>query len=126
PIGLPSGRVITGTGTDPNGQKSEFSAIDSAGAAGSVQFTVSSIAVIEDIGALTVTVLRTGGSTGNLTVDYATTDGSAKAGEDYTATSGTLNFTGGEISKTFQIPISDDATTETDEFFTVALRNPST
>jgi hypothetical protein len=124
--GLPSGRVITSTATDPNGNTSEFSAIDSAGAAGSVQFTVSSIAVIEDVGALTVTVLRSGGSTGNLTVEYATTDGTAKAGEDYTSTSGTLNFTGGETSKTFQIPITDDSTTETDEFFTVALRNPST
>jgi hypothetical protein len=126
PAGLPSGRVITSTATDPNGNTSEFSAIDSAGAAGSLQFTVSSIAVIEDIGALTVTVVRTGGSTGNLTVEYATADGSAKAGEDYTATSGTLNFAGGETSKTFQIPISDDSTTETDELFTVALRNPST
>ena len=126
PVGLPSGRVITSTATDPNGNTSEFSAIDSAGAAGSVQFSVSSIAVIEDIGALTVTVLRTGGSTGNLTVEYATSDGSAKAGEDYTATSGSLNFAAGETSKTFQIPIIDDSPTEADEFFNVTLRNPST
>jgi hypothetical protein len=126
PAGLPSGRVITSTATDPNGNTSEFSAVDSASAGGSVQFTVSSIQVIEDVGALTVTVLRTGGASGNLSVDYATADGTAIAGQDYTATSGTLNFAGGETSKTFQIPITDDATTEQDETFRVELRNAST
>jgi len=124
--GLPSGRVITSTATDPNGNTSEFSAVDSATAAGSVQFTVSSIQVIEDVGALTVTVLRTGGASGNLSVDYATTNGTAIAGQDYTATSGTLNFASGETSKTFQIPITDDSTTEPDEIFRVELRNTST
>ncbi len=126
PAGLPSGRVITATATDPNGNTSEFSAADSTGASGSVQFNVSSIAVIEDIGSLTVTVVRSGGSTGSLTVDYATTDGTAIAGQDYTAASGTLTFNGGETSKTIQIPIADDSTTEPDETFTVTLRNPST
>ncbi len=38
-------------------------------------------------------------------------------------TSGTLTFSSGETSKTFQIPITDDATTEPDETFTVTLRN---
>lgn len=126
PVGLPSGRVITSTATDPNGNTSEFSAVDGATASGSVQFTVSSIQVIEDVGALTVTVLRTGGASGNLSVDYATVNGTAIAGQDYTATSGTLNFAGGETSKTFQIPITDDATTEPDETFRVELGNAST
>lgn len=125
PAGLPSGRVITATATDPNGNTSEFSAGDSTGAAGSVQFSVSSMAVIEDLGLMTVTVLRTGGTTGTVTVEYATTDITAIAGQDYTATSGTLTFNGGETMKTFQIPILDDATTEPDETFLVALRNAS-
>ena len=73
----------------------------------------------------TITVLRKGGTAGNLTVDYATIDGTATAGQDYTATSGTLTFSGGETSKSFQIPILDDAVTEPDETFTVALRNAS-
>ncbi|HET9713798.1 MAG TPA: Calx-beta domain-containing protein, partial [Pyrinomonadaceae bacterium] len=47
----------------------------------------------------------------------------AIAGQDYTATSGTLTFNGGETSKTFQIPITDDVPTEPDETFTVTLRN---
>ncbi len=126
PTGLPSGRVITSTATDPNGNTSEFSATGSAGATGSVQFTVSAIQAIEDVGALTITVLRTGGDSGALSVDYATVNETAIAGQDYTATSGTLNFAGGETSKTFQIPITDDSTTEPDETFRVELRNTST
>jgi hypothetical protein len=90
-----------------------------------VQFRASSIAVIEDIGVLTVNVLRTGGAAGSLSVDYATNDGTAIAGQDYTAASGTLIFNSGETLKTFQIPIADDGTTEPDETFTVTLRNAS-
>ena len=123
PVGLATGRVITATATDPNGNTSEFSAADPTTANGSVQFAVSSSVVIEDVGTLTLTVQRTGGTVGNLTVDYSTTDGTAIAGQDYTSASGTLNFTAGETSKTIQIPIIDDTTTETNESFTVALRN---
>ena len=125
PVALGAGRVVTATATDPNGNTSEFSAGDATGAKGNVQFSVSEVQVIEDIGLMTVTVVRTGGAAGALTVDYATTDGTAVAGQDYTATSGTLTFSGGETTKTFQIPITDDAPTETDETFTVTLRNTS-
>jgi hypothetical protein len=125
PVSLPSARVITATATDPSGNTSEFSAADPTGAAGSVQFSVSSLKVIEDLALLNVTVLRTGGNAGALTVDYATADGTAVAGQDYTTTSGTLSFGNGETSKSFTIPILDDATTEQDETFTVLLRNAS-
>ncbi len=121
PLALPVGRVITATATDPNGNTSEFSAADSAGAAGTVQFTASALQVIEDVGTLSVTVVRTGGTTGNLSVDYSTSNGTASAGQDYTSASGTLTFTGGETSKTIQIPIADDATTEIDETFSISL-----
>ena len=123
PIGLAAGRVITATATDPNGNTSEFSAADATGAVGSLQFSIGSIAAIEDVGMLPVTVLRTGGTAGSLTVDYATANGTAIAGQDYTSTSGTLTFGAGETSKTIQIPILDDATTEVDETFTVVLSN---
>ncbi|HEV8428910.1 MAG TPA: SBBP repeat-containing protein [Pyrinomonadaceae bacterium] len=122
---LPAGRVITATATDPNGNTSEFSAANSTNAVGSVQFSVSSLKVIEDIGTLSLTVLRTGGTSGDLTVDYSTANGTAIAGQDYTSTSGTLTFTGGESSKTIQIPILDNSTTENDETFTVTLLNNS-
>jgi len=88
-----------------------------------VQFNTGALKVIEDIGMITLTVLRTGGTAGNLTVDYSTVDGTALAGQDYTATAGTLNFSAGETSKTIQIPILDNQPTEPDEVFTVVLRN---
>ncbi|HKR10644.1 MAG TPA: Calx-beta domain-containing protein [Pyrinomonadaceae bacterium] len=125
PIALPAGRVITATATDPNGNTSEFSAADPTGAIGSVQFNFNSFFVIEDVGVATVTVERTGGSSGNVSVQFETTNGTATAGQDYTAASGTLNFANGEISKTIQIPIANDDTTEPDETFTLALKNPS-
>lgn len=125
PVTLAAGRVVTATATDPNGNTSEFSAADATAAVGSVQFTVSAINAIEDVGSLTLTVVRTGGSSGDLTVQYATVNGTALAGQDYTSTSGALTFTAGQTSKTIQIPITDDATTESDETFLVVLSHAS-
>lgn len=123
PVALGTGRVVTATATDPSGNTSEFSAGDATAGAGNVQFSVRFMSVIEDVGLMTVTVVRTGGSAGTLTVDFATSDDTAIAGQDYTATSGTLTFNDGETSKTFQIPITDDVLTEPNETFTISLRN---
>ena len=62
---------------------------------------------------------------GPATVDYATADGSAKAGEDYTESSGTLTFAAGETEKTVAVPLLDDAKDEGEETFTFTLSNPS-
>ena len=63
-------------------------------------------------------------ASGEVTVDYATSDGTAVAGEDYTATSGTLAFAAGELAKTVSVPILDDAVDEGRETFTLKLTNP--
>ena len=60
-----------------------------------------------------------------VTVDYATSDGTATAGEDYTATSGALTFTAGEVTKTISVPITDDAEDDGGETFTLTLSNAS-
>ena len=53
------------------------------------------------------------------TVDWATSDGTATAGEDYTAASGTLVFEVGDTSKTIQVAITDDGDFEANETFNV-------
>ena len=58
-----------------------------------------------------------------VTVDYATADGTAKAGEDYTATAGTLTFAAGERVKTVSVPILDDGHDEGHETFLLRLSN---
>src|SRR5262249_48027268 len=57
----------------------------------------------------------------SVTVRYATANGSALAGSDYTASSGTLSFAPGESSKTVAVPVLGDLAIEADETFTMAL-----
>ena len=61
---------------------------------------------------------------GPVTVDYATEDGTATAGADYTATSGTLTFAAGETTKTVSVTLLDDAVDEGKETFKLKLSNP--
>ena len=61
-------------------------------------------------------------ASGTVTVDYATADASARAGQDYTAVSGTLTFASGERAKTVSVPILDDAIDEGRETFRLKLR----
>ena len=70
-----------------------------------------------------VTLSRAGGDA--VTVDYATSDGTATAGSDYTATSGTLTFAAGATSKTVSVSVADDAHDEGSETMTLTLSNPS-
>ena len=70
-----------------------------------------------------VTLSRAASET--VTVDYATADGTATAGSDYTATSGALTFAPGETAKTVSVPVLDDAHDEGSETFTLTLSNAS-
>ena len=56
-----------------------------------------------------------------VTVAYATADGTARAGEDYTATSGTLSFAPGATERTVTVALLDDARDEGEETFTLRL-----
>ena len=92
-----------------------------------LSFDSNEVTVDEDAGSATLTVELDPASTGTVTVDFATRDGvgGAKAGEDYTATSGTLTFTAGQTSKTITVPITDDDVYENDESFDVDLSTPT-
>ena len=57
------------------------------------------------------------------TVDYATSDGTATAGTDYTAASGTLTFAAGETSKTVSVTVLVDTEDEQSETLSLTLSN---
>src|SRR5262249_29543960 len=92
---------------------------------GTLQFNSSNYSVNENQGTATITVTRTGGSDGAVAVNYATSNGTATAGSDYTATSGTLSFAAGETSKTFTVPITNDTLVEGNETVNLTLSNPT-
>jgi hypothetical protein len=91
--------------------------------AGSLQLGAADFTVAESGTSVTITVTRTGGSAGSVSLDYATRDGSATAGNDYAATTGTLSFADGETSQSFSVAILDDTLFEGDESFSVGLSN---
>jgi hypothetical protein len=129
-----AGEVITSTATNrglvaipgsaPN-STSEVSAPIALAFPGGLRFESPTYAVDEDAGTVTITVTRTGGDEGTVTVNYATTNGSATAPVDYTQTSGTLTFGPGVTEQTFTVPIVQDMVPESDETFTITLSGPS-
>ena len=79
--------------------------------------------VDETEGTVEVTILRTQGSDGVVTVDFQTVDAAATSGSDYTAVNGTATFADGETSKTISVPITDDAEVEGIEDFSFTIDN---
>jgi len=91
---------------------------------GVLQFSAASDSVNEDGGSITITVTRTDGSDGVVSVDYTTSDDTATAGSDYTEASGTLNWADDDATdKTFTVDIIDDKDREADEQLIVSLGN---
>jgi len=88
---------------------------------GTVQFSSANYSVNEAGGSVTITVSRTGGLGIGTFASYSTSNGSAIAGSDYTSTSGTLAFVGGDATKTFTVPILNDTVPEGNETFNLAL-----
>ncbi len=90
---------------------------------GSLAFSAPSYVVSELGTNAYLTVFRTNGITGKVTVDYFTQDGTAAATVNYGATNGTLIFAEGDTSKTIIVPIIDDPNVTGNEIFYVLLTN---
>ena len=91
---------------------------------GSLRFSSAGYAVAENGGLATISVQRAGGDAGAVSVSYATANGTALAGSDYTASSGTLDWADGETTaKTFTVPVTDDLLGEGSETITLTLSN---
>jgi len=92
---------------------------------GQLRFAVSTRDVSESAATVQIDVERFGGSLGAVSIQYATAEGTALAGGDYTTTGGTLNWANGDrTTHSFSIPIVNDTINEPDESFTVILSNP--
>lgn len=93
---------------------------------GTVGFAAAAVEVSEGVGSVTLSVLRSGGSSGAVGVSYAAADGSALSGSDYVATAGNLTWADGDGgARTIVVPILDDAQFEAGETFSVHLSAPS-
>src|SRR5262249_49934326 len=93
-----------------------------------VAFGAASYTVNETTAKAIIVVKRTGDLAGTVTVDYATSDGTAVSSgptPDFTATAGTLTFGPNVAMQTFSIPITNDTLDEGTESFGLALQNPT-
>lgn len=95
-----------------------------------VNFSKSAYAVAENdpAGAAVITVFRKGNAkrvNQTVTVRYATSNGTAKAGTDYTATSGNLTFAPGETSKTFNVPVTNNSVIDGARTVNLKLSGPT-
>ena len=113
-LGTPSAAVLTITDNDV------------APAPGTLQFSAATYSVGENAGNAAVIVTRTGGSSGAVSVSFATSNGTATAPGDYTAVSQTVSFADGDTAnKTISIPIINDTTAEANETVNLTLSNPT-
>ena len=124
PIAVPSGQFVTATATDPTGNTSEFSnSLPSVPV--TIQFGNPTFSISEGAAIATITITRSGGTGGAVSITLATSNGTATAGSDYTATSGPVFFNPGETTKTVTIPITDDQLLEANETILLTLTGPT-
>ncbi|MFT7006659.1 MAG: hypothetical protein ACJAXJ_001167 [Colwellia sp.] len=90
---------------------------DQAPEQGVISFTQSFLLVNENEGAVDVKLIRQGGTSDSISVDFATADLSAFSGHDYIQTSGTVTFLAGETEKLISITLVDDLDNEENEAF---------
>lgn len=88
-----------------------------------VNFSKKTYTVDEDAGSKTITILLSPDQPEEVKVDYATSDGTATAPDDYISNSGVAVFDPGETSKTFDVTIIDDSEVEGNETVILTLSN---
>ena len=74
---------------------------------------------------VTITVTRSGDTSGTSSVNWTTVAGTALAGSDFTSSFGLVSFAAGQTSKTFTVTIASDNKSEPTETFTVVLSSPT-
>jgi choice-of-anchor B domain-containing protein len=121
---LPSGSIVVSD--IENGLFIVRDVQPSATSPGRIGFTTLAHTSSEGGGTILVPIRRTRGLQGPVTVNYATRDGTATAGSDYTAASGMLTFPAGVTTElAVSIPLSGDGQSEPDETLTLVLSSPT-
>jgi endoglucanase len=118
-LGSPASATVTinGSGAPSDGGQT---------AAGTLRFSANTYSAQQTAGTVTVTVNRAGGSTGAVTVQYATSNGTASAGTHYTTKTGTLSWAAGSTTaQTFSIPLATSPAFSGSKSFTVTLSAPT-
>ncbi len=90
-----------------------------------VQFVRTESFVREHRGPAVIGVIRTGDTSGSVTVQYAASAGTATAGDDFAAAVGSITFGAGETSRTFTVSIVDDDRREWAETVNLVLTTPT-
>lgn len=114
-------RVTVVVSDDAGGIDTQELSITVTNAPAPGEFAIGDAIVNEADGTVTLTVTRSNGSDGAVELGFATSDGTALAGEDYTASTGTVSFADGETSCTITVGIANDNLVEADETFSVVL-----
>ena len=91
---------------------------------GELEFGSPIFQVRENAGPATIQVRRTGNTSSQVDVEFASSPGTASV-DDFTSTGGRLTFGPNETSKTFQVPIRNDLNPEDDETVNLTLANPT-
>ncbi len=90
--------------------------------------SINDVSGLENVGSFVFTATLSSPSASNVTVNYATSNGTARGGNgrnsDFSNRSGTLTFTPGQVSKTISITIKNDLNVESNETFFVILSSP--
>lgn len=94
-------------------------------AEGSIQFSAASYSVDEGAGSATITVTRTGSTSGGAIIDVGVSGGTASERSDFIPAFRTLTFAVGETSQTFTVLIIDDGFAEFDETLNLSLGSPT-
>ncbi|WP_197480191.1 CARDB domain-containing protein, partial [Anabaena sp. 4-3] len=116
----------TGGATLGTQQTAILTIIDNDAVPGVIEFSDANYAINENGTPVTaVTLTRTNGSDGAVSVRVNLTNGTATAGSDYNNAPITVNFADGEISKTVTIPIFDDTIFDPNQTFNITLSNPT-
>ena len=103
--------------------RAEVTIVDEDKARGTLVFSKPIFTVSESNATATITVIRTNGSDGQVTVNYTTTNGTATAGNDYLTASNKLTFFSGDTNKSFTVSISNDIFAEPEETVNLRLFN---